>query len=148
MSEFALFAVGGIAVALLVGLLLGAALARRKFNQHYEEVRFEIARLNNIAERKLSGDDPNIETLLGKLNETVGQAVKAAEALEQQSRIIRLKTEGGREIVESSRDVTRMIDEFTGEPPEEPAEETPEPKQEPRVTNGAAPEVEPPDRLR
>jgi len=149
-SEFVLFAGGAVVVALLAGLVIGAALARRRFNQHYEEVRFEITRLNDIAEKKLAGDDPNIETLLTKLNETVGQAIKAAEALENQSKIIRRKTQGGREIVRSSRIVAHMIDEFTGEPPEAPApaQAPDEPKQQPRVTDGAAPEVDPPDRLR
>jgi hypothetical protein len=112
--EYAIIGAAAVFVSLLGGVILGAWLARRKFKLHYAGVCGEVDRLRSIAERKLTGDDPDLETLLRDLSDTVHKAVKAAEALENQGQVIRRKTEGGREIVASSRTVARMIEDYNG----------------------------------
>lgn len=113
--EYAIAAGAAALIGLLLGTMVGAWGAGRKFRRHYEEVRAEVTRLRQVAEDKLADDDPDLNTLLGKLNDAVSQTYKAAESLENQGKIIRRKSEGGREVIASSRYIARMIDEFSGE---------------------------------
>lgn len=120
MLEYAIAAGVAVVIGLIAGGFLGVWLAHRKFSLHYEEVRGEVTRMRRIAEEKLDGDDPDLAALLRKLNEAVHQTHKAVEGLENEGRIIRKKSEGAREVIASSRQITRMIDEFAGDEPEPP----------------------------
>jgi glucose-6-phosphate-specific signal transduction histidine kinase len=106
------------AIAALAGVVLGAIsgvwFADRRLRRHYEEVRVEIVRLRALAEDKLSGDDPNLDTLLNNIHTAVEGAYRAIEAMETQAAITKRKSDGGKEVISSSRQIIRMIDELSG----------------------------------
>ena len=118
MLEIILTGAGAAVAGTLLGALLGAWYADKKLRRHYQEVRGEIVRLRSIAEEKLSGDDPNIDDLLENLHSAVNTAYGAIQAMENQAAITRRKSEGGKELILSSRHIIRMIDEYSGEEPE------------------------------
>ncbi len=102
--------------AALVGLALGAAFgvwfADRRLRRRLEGVSAEIISLRTIAEDKLAGDDPDLPELLRNLNTAVEQTYRAIDALENQAALTRRKSEGGKEILSSSKDVIRMLEEL------------------------------------
>lgn len=98
----------------IFGILMGAWYADKKLQRQYKEVRGEIARLRLVAEEKLSGDDPDLNDLLNNLHSAVNGAYKAIEAMENQAALTKRKSEGGREVIASSRHIIRMIDDLAG----------------------------------
>ena len=115
MNELLVIAGAASAVSLAAGCFLGAIFTDRRLKRHYEDIRGEVVRLRAIAENKLSGDDPNFSDLLRDLSDAVDGTFKAAEALANQSAVIARKTEGGEEVVRSSRHIVQMIEEYSGE---------------------------------
>lgn len=107
---------GGLFVGLLIGCMIGIWGAKRKVKAHYTELCDELTRMQKTARAKLYDDDPNLNAHLRKMNNALNQTYKAAEALEDQIRVIERKTEGGREIAASTQYVARMISDFRGEP--------------------------------
>lgn len=132
-------AVGGI----VLGVLCGAWFADKKLRRHYEGVRAEIVRLRRVAEEKLSGDDPNIDELLENLHSAVNGAYSAIQAMENQAQITKRKSEGGKEVITSSRHIIRMIDEYAGIETEpyvmEPKKQAPKISVDPVQTEDQAP---------
>lgn len=117
-QEIIIFASVAAVAGIAIGAFSGAWFADRRLRRHYEEVRGEIVRLRAVAEEKLSGDDPDLDTLLNNIHTAVDGAYRAIEAMETQAAITRRKSEGGREVIASSRQIMRMIDELTGAEPE------------------------------
>jgi len=102
---------------LLLGGLFGAWLMDRRIKRRLEEVGSEVARLHQIAEAKLGGDDPDLPSLLRDLNKAVEQTYRAADALENQSAVTRRKSEGGKEITASSKHIIRMMEDMGADMP-------------------------------
>ncbi len=82
-----------------------------------EEIGGEIVRMHKMAQDKLSGDDPDLKTLLRNLNTAVEQTYRAVDALEDQAQLTKRKSQGGREIIASSRHIVSMIEDIGGEIP-------------------------------
>ncbi|GJL91372.1 hypothetical protein [Hyphococcus sp.] len=118
MQEIILIGAAASLGGMIVGGLSGAWLADRILRRHYQDVRGEITRLRRIAEEKLSTDDPNLDSLLDNLHTAVNTAYSAIQAMENQAKITKIKSDAGREVVTSSRQIMRMIDERTGVKPE------------------------------
>ncbi len=115
-----LFFVGGGAAfsGFVVGALLTAFFSRRKTRSRVKELSGEIARMHMVAQNKLSGDDPDLKTLLRNLNTAVEQTYRAVDALEDTAQLTKRKSEGGRQILASSRQIVSMIEELGGKIPE------------------------------
>ncbi len=105
-------------VGLVIGALIGAWVMDRRFRERVAEIGGEVVRLRAIAVEKLTGDDPNLATLLKNLHEASDNAYRAVEALENQAEITRRKSAGGREVIASSRHILRMIEELGAEIPD------------------------------
>lgn len=103
---------------LLIGAISGVWFADRRLRRRIEEVGAEIVRLRGVAEEKLSADDPDLPTLLRNLNTAVEQTYRAVDALEQQAKLTKLKSEGGKEIIASSKHIMRMVEDLGAELPE------------------------------
>lgn len=114
MQDIIIFAGLAAVAGVAIGAFSGAWFADRRLRRHYEEVRGEVASLRALAEDKLSGDDPDLDTLLNNIHTAVDGAYRAIEAMETQAAITKRKSEGGREVIASSRQIMRMIDELTG----------------------------------
>lgn len=112
--ELAIIGAGAAVGGLVLGAVIGAWLTNRKMRRQYEDLRVEIVSLKRNAEGRLANDTPELETLLRSLQGAVEETYKAVEALEAQGRIMREKTDCGREIVLSSRNIVDMIDDFSG----------------------------------
>lgn len=130
MQEIILIGAAAGLGGIVIGGLFGAWIADRKLRRHYEAVRYEVARLRQVAEEKLASDDPNLESLLDNLHTAVNGAYSAIQAMENQAKITKVKSEAGREVLSSSRQILRMIDERTGASvePEAIAPQKPAPK--------------------
>lgn len=115
MYEFALYALGGVIVSMIIGALIGAKIADMRLRKLYGEVRDEIVRVRNVADEKLAVDEPDLEMLLQDLNRGVEQTFKAAAALDNHEKMMIRKTEAGKEITASSRYIIKMIDELGGD---------------------------------
>ena len=108
-----LIAAGAALVAgLVAGAMAGAWFADRKLRSRVAVVGAEVVRLRAIAEEKLSGDDPDLPTLLRNLNTATEQAFRAIEAMQAQAAITRRKSAGGKEVLEASREIVRMMEEM------------------------------------
>jgi len=83
-----------------------------------EEIGGEIVRMQKVAQDKLSGDDPDLKTLLRNLNTAVEQTYRAVDALEDQAQLTRRKSEGGKQVIASSRQIVSMIEDIGGKIPE------------------------------
>ena len=114
MQNLLFIGAGAALVGLLLGWLGGAITTGRKHRRQAEEVRGEMVRLRALAEDKLSGDDPEIDDLLGNLETAVTSAYEALQAMENQAKMTKRKSEGGREVVAWSKSIIAMIDEQTG----------------------------------
>ena len=110
--ELAVVGAGAAIGGLALGAFIGAWLMSNKLRRRFEDVREEIVSLRRAAESKLANDDPDLETLLGNLHKALEQTHGAIEALENQGKVIREKTDCGREIILSSRRITGMIDDL------------------------------------
>ncbi len=109
---------GGAALGgLLLGALIGAMLTARRMRAQVEEIGEEVVRLHKVAQDKLSGDDPDLKTLLRNLNTAVEQTYRAVDALEDQAELTRRKSQGGKEVIASSRHIIGMIEEMGGDVP-------------------------------
>ncbi len=131
MQEIVIFAAIAAVAGIVVGALSGAWFADRRLRRHYQEVRGEIVRLRALAEDKLSGDDPDLDTLLNNIHAAVEGAYSAIEAMENQAALTKRKSEGGKEVISSSRQIIRMIDELSGDASEDL---NITPKQAPKIT--------------
>lgn len=105
-------------IGLVIGALVGGWIMDKRFRERITEIGGEVARLRAIAVEKLSGDDPDLATLLKNLHEASDIAYRAVEALENQAEITRRKSAGGREVVASSRHILRMMEELGAEIPD------------------------------
>lgn len=112
MVELAVVGAGAAVGGLALGALIGAWLMSNKLRRRFEGVREEIVSLRRVAESKLANDDPDLETLLGNLHKALEQTHGAIEALENQGKVIREKTDCGRQIILSSRQIVGMIDDL------------------------------------
>lgn len=112
MTILILVGVGAALVGAFAGAALGAWLTDKRLRARFEDVGAEIVRLRAIAEDKLAGDDPDLPTLLRNLNTAVEQTYRAVDALEHQAAVTRRKSEGGKEILASSKEVIRMLEEL------------------------------------
>ena len=133
---------GGAALGgLFIGAVLATLITARRMRARVEEIGAEVSRLHKIAQDKLSGDDPDLKTLLRNLNTAVEQTYRAADALEDQSQLTRRKSEGAKEIIASSRHIVGMMEEMGADvqhisaPPEEegPVIELDDEKKTPRL---------------
>ncbi|PQA85373.1 hypothetical protein CW354_20710 [Marinicaulis flavus] len=131
--NFILIGAAAAVSGMALGALIGAWFADRKLRKHYQEVRSEIVRLRSVAEKKLAGDDPKLDDLLENLHAAANKAYAAIQAMENQAKFTRLKSDGGKEVIASSRHIIRMIDEYSGAEPE-PYVIEPKKKQAPKVT--------------
>lgn len=113
------------AVGLFFGALIGIWFADRKLRQRIAIVGAEVVRLRSIAEEKLSGDDPDLHTLLRNLNTATEQAFRAIEAMQNQAAITRRKSAGGREVIVASHEIIKMMEELGANIPQVDAPATP-----------------------
>ena len=132
MQNLILISAGAALAGLVVGWISATLSARRKYREQAEEVRGEVMRLRALAEEKLSGDDPNLDELIGNFQSAATSAYDAIKAMEGQVEITKAKSEGGRQVIASSAQIIRMIDEQAGLD-DEPAA-APEKKKSPRLT--------------
>jgi len=110
---------GGAALGgLLIGALLGSFFSGRRMRARVEEIGGEIVRMQKVAQDKLSGDDPDLKTLLRNLNTAVEQTYRAVDALEDQAQLTKRKSEGGKQVIASSRQIVSMIEDIGGDIPE------------------------------
>lgn len=100
------------AAGLLIGALAGAWFADRRLRRMWTGVGDEIVRLRAVAEDTLLGDDPELPNLLRDFNLAADKTFRAIEALQDQIALTRRKSEGGREVVASSRHIVRMMEEM------------------------------------
>lgn len=104
--------------AALAGLALGwlgaMLVARRKYRDQAEEVRGEVVRLRALAEEKLSGDVPDLDELINNFQSAAMNAYEAIQAMENQVNITRMKSEGSRQVIASSAQIIRMIEDQAG----------------------------------
>ena len=111
------------AVAAIGGLVLGGVVAAwlvdRKFRRRLEGVRAEVQRLTAVAEKKLGGDDPDLDDLLENLRSSMTDAEGALRAMRDQAEITKRKSEASRELILTSRHIIRMIDDGDDEPLDE-----------------------------
>lgn len=119
MYELAIAAGGALAAGALIGGIIGFKVADGRMKRLYEDVRGEVARVRSVAQEKLSTEEPDLNTLLRDLNNSVQDTFKAAAALENHEKIVTRQHEGGKEVLASSRHIIRMIDEASGNPPDE-----------------------------
>lgn len=97
---------------LVIGALAGAWFADRRLRRLWTGVGDEIVRLRGVAEDTLLGDDPNLPTLLREFNTATEKTFRAIEALQNQVALTRQKSDGGKEVVASSRHIVRMMEEL------------------------------------
>jgi hypothetical protein len=110
---------GGSALGgFFVGALLTAFFSKRRTRARVKELSGEIARMHKVAKDKMAGDDPDLKTLLRNLNTAVEQTYRAVDALEDTAQLTKRKSEGGRQILASSRQIVSMIEELGGDMPE------------------------------
>lgn len=128
-------AVGALIVGAGLGALIGFKVADTRLKRLYEDVRVEVAHLRTVAQDKLSADEPNLDTLLRNLNDAVQDTFAAAGALEHHEKVVTQQREGGREVITSSRQIIRMIDQLAGNEPEplEPAPMELAPAEQPEI---------------
>mgnify|MGYP001239168171 CR=1 FL=1 len=100
------------AAGLLIGALAGAWFADRRLRRMWTGVGDEIVRMRAVAEDTLLGDDPELPNLLRDFNLAADKTFRAIEALQDQIALTRRKSEGGREVVASSRHIVRMMEEM------------------------------------
>ena len=98
--------------AILLGGLIGELIASRRHKSQLEEIGGEIMRLQNIAQSKLAGDDPDLPALMTNLNKAVEQTYRAAEAFDKQSALTKRKTEGARELLAASNRLIDMMEDY------------------------------------
>ena len=114
MQNILLIGAGASLAGLLLGWLGGAWTARRKYRTQAEEVLGEVVRLRVLAEEKLSGDDPDLEELVDNFQTAVTGAYDAIQAMENQVKITKVKSEGSRQVIASSAQIIRMIEDQAG----------------------------------
>ncbi len=131
---------GAALAGLLIGVITGSIATGRRMRRRVGEIGEEMAKVTQVAEKKLLEDDPNLPDLMRDLNTAVEQAYKAVDALENQSELTRRKTEGAKEIAVSSRRIIAMMEDMGADVPHMAA-----PKLE-SVADQA--ETKPPPRLR
>ena len=98
--------------AILLGGLIGELIASRRHKSQLEEIGGEVMRLQNIAQSKLAGEDPDLPTLMKNLNKAVEQTYRAAEAFDKQSTLTKRKTEGARELLAASGRLIDMMEDY------------------------------------
>lgn len=99
-------------VGLMLGAMAGAWFADRRLRRLWSEVGDEIVRMKGVAEDTLLGDDPNLPALLRDFNTATEKAFRAVEALQNQVALTKRKSDGGKEVVASSRHIVRMMEEL------------------------------------
>lgn len=114
MQDILLISAGAGLLGLLAGWLGGAFTARRKYREQAEEVHGELVRLRAVAEEKLSGDDPDLDELISNFQSAATNAYDAIQAMENQVKITKLKSEGSRQVISSSAQIIRMIEDQAG----------------------------------
>ncbi|MEZ5892315.1 MAG: hypothetical protein R3C58_04115 [Parvularculaceae bacterium] len=128
---------------LVLGALGGAWFIGGKMRRRLDVVRGEVQRLGAFAEKKLGGDDPDIDTLLEHLRAAMTDAYGALQAMKDQAEITKRKSEASRELILTSRQIVRMIDE-DGAPKAAHAADAAPKKKTPKLAapaaNGAEPE--------
>jgi len=105
-------------VGLFIGAFGGMWFADKRLRSRIEEIGNEVARLRSVAEEKLTGDDPDLATLLKNLHAASENAYRAVDALEHQAELTRRKSAGGREVIASSRYILRMMQELGADIPD------------------------------
>ncbi|WP_375203112.1 hypothetical protein [Hyphococcus sp.] len=114
MQNLILIGAGAGLAGLFFGWLGGAWTARRKYREQAEEVLGEVVRLRATAEEKLSGDDPDFDALIDNFQTAVTGAYDAIQAMENQVKITKVKSEGSRQVIASSAQIIRMIEDQAG----------------------------------
>ncbi|WP_428409393.1 hypothetical protein [Hyphococcus sp.] len=114
MQNIILISAGAGLAGLLLGWLAANLMARRKYRAQAEEVRGEVVRLRAIAEEKLSGDVPDLDELIGNFQTAATSAYDAIQAMETQVKITKAKSEGSRQVIASSAQIIRMIEDQAG----------------------------------
>jgi ABC-type transporter Mla subunit MlaD len=117
-SELLIIGGGAAFGGFVVGALLTAFFSKRRTRARVQELGGEIARMHKVAKDKMAGDDPDLKTLLRNLNTAVEQTYRAVDALEDTAQLTKRKSEGGRQILASSRQIVSMIEELGGDMPE------------------------------
>ena len=108
---------GGI----IVGLFVGVIIANRHNKTKLASIGEEVARLRQITESKLGEDDPNLPDLLQELNDVVDKAFRAVDGLEHQSKLMRKKSDGAQEVIQSVKEITSMMEDMGADVPYLPA---------------------------
>ncbi len=114
MQNIILIGAGAGLVGLLLGWLAATMMARRKYREQAEEVRSEVVRLRALAEEKLSGDVPDLDDLISNFQSAATSAYDAIQAMETQVKITKAKSEGSRQVIASSAQIIRMIEDQAG----------------------------------
>ncbi len=117
-SELLIVGGGAAFGGFVVGAFLTAFFSKRRTRARITDLGDEIIRMHKVAQDKLSGDDPDLKTLLRNLNTAVEQTYRAVDALEGTAQLTKRKSEGGRQILASSRQVVSMIEDLGGDVPE------------------------------
>ena len=114
MQNIILIGAGAGLAGLLLGWAVATLMARRKYRTQAEEVRGEVVRLRAIAEEKLSGDVPDLDELISNFQTAATSAYDAIQAMETQVNITKAKSEGSRQVIASSAQIIRMIEDQAG----------------------------------
>ena len=121
MEQLALF-IGGAALAgILIGLLAGTFMTSRRYRTRLDGVGEEVVRLKQIAEGKLSEEDPDLPRLLTELNGALEKTCRAVDALENQSALMREKSKSTNDVKKCVHDIMSMMEDMGTNMPYVPA---------------------------
>lgn len=121
MTQLALFIGGASLAGILIGLLAGSVMTGKRYRSRLESVGEEVVRLKQIAEGKLSEEDPDLPRLLTELNGALEQTYRAVDALENQSALMREKSKSTNDVKKSVREIITMMEDMGTNMPYVPA---------------------------